>query len=94
MIAFMRGWLVDIRPTRIAIDPKEILGEYRKGVAIRSINDVKKVIDMGEFYDIVFYSPNQWTNCICQKDLIIEGTIEEFEEMFKDKIERKYEINE
>ena len=37
------------------------------------------------------YFPSQWSNCICQKDLIIEGTIEEFEKLFEDKIVRKYE---
>lgn len=93
MITFMRGGLANIRPTRISIDEKEILGEFREGVAVRALNDVKKVLDFGEFYHFIFYSPKQWSNCVCQKDLIIEGTIEEFEERFKDKIERKYEIN-
>ena len=38
------------------------------------------------FYVIKFYIPEQCINCVCQKDLIVEGTIEQFEEMFKDKI--------
>ena len=82
----------DAYPSRILIDikEKEIFGEYRKGAGSRSIDDVKKVIDMGRFYDIIFYFPNQWANCICQKDLIVEGTIEEFEKLFEDKIVRKY----
>ena len=91
---FVLTWTVrrDAYPTRIAIDIKEntIFGEYRKGAGSRSIDDVKKVIDMGGFYDIIFYFPNQWANCICQKDLIVEGTIEEFEKLFEDKIVRKY----
>ncbi|MBQ2702084.1 MAG: hypothetical protein IJF64_03745 [Clostridia bacterium] len=91
---FALTWMVrrDAYPSRIIIDIKEkkIFGEYRKGAGDRSIDDVKKVIDMGEFYDIIFYFPNQWSNCICQKDLIIKGTIEEFEEFFKDKIVRKH----
>lgn len=92
---FVLTWTVrrDAYPTRITIDIKEneIFGEYRKGAGNRSIDDVKKVIDMGEFYDILFYFPSQWSNCICQKDLIVEGTIEEFEKLFEDKIVRKYE---
>lgn len=91
---FVLTWMVrrDAYPTRITIDTKgnEIFGEYRKGAGSRSIDEVKKVIDMGEFYHILFYFPNQWANCICQKDLIVEGTIEEFEKLFEDKIVRKY----
>lgn len=45
----------------------------------------------GEFYDIIFYFSNKVLNCICQKDLIVEGTMEEFEKLFEDKIVRKYE---
>lgn len=77
-------------PLIILIEQGEIYGEYNKGAATRSPDDVKKVIDKGDFYDILFYFPNRWTNCICQKDLIVEGTIEEFEKLFEDKIVRKY----
>ena len=92
MFVITRQNLIDACPTRITIDIKgnEIFGEYRKGAGSRSIDEVKKVIDMGEFYHILFYFPNQWANCICQKDLIVEGTIEEFEKLFEDKIVRKY----
>ena len=94
---FVLTWIVrrDAYPHLIIIDmkEKEIFGEYRKGAGSRSIDDVKKVIDMGEFYDIIFYFPNQWANCICQKDLLVEGTIEEFEKLFEGLIVRKYETN-
>ena len=80
--------------TRIAIDEREVLVENHEGAcATRSVEDIKKVVDHGEFYEIIFYWGIRFGDCVCQKDLIIEGTIEEFEEMFKDKIERKYEIN-
>lgn len=49
---------------------------------------IKKVIDEGDCYHIVY---SEYSNSIiCQKDLITEGTIEEFEEIFKDKIVRKF----
>lgn len=94
MFVITRQNLIDACPTRIVIDVKsnEIYGEYRRGVGSRSIDDVKNVIDMGTFYHILFYFPKQWANCICQKDLIVEGTIEEFEKLFEDKIVRKYQI--
>lgn len=78
-------------PKKVTIDEKEIYAEYQKGAGVRSINDVKEVLDMGAFYHIIFYFPNHWSNCVCQKNLIVEGTIEEFEKLFEDKIVRKYE---
>ncbi len=41
------------------------------------------------YLHVIFYLPNFNRRFICQKDLITEGTIEEFEEIFKDKIVRK-----
>ena len=76
-------------PTKIVIDDDYIaiylrIGAYKR----RDLYDVKKVIDYGVFYDIKFYFP--WEQeYMCQKDLIVEGTIEEFEELFADKLVRK-----
>lgn len=56
----------------------------------KSLSKVKKVLDCGDWYYIIFKFgdiTNSWT---CQKDLIIEGTIEEFEKLFEGKIVRKY----
>ena len=79
----------DYYPRSIIIENNEICAEIGKGFATRQFDDIKKIIDYGEFYDIIFYFPNKVLNCICQKDLIKEGTIEEFEEFFKDYIIRK-----
>ena len=54
-----------------------------------SIEYVKNVIDYGDWYHITFYVPHRNPFFICQKDLISEGTIEEFEELFADKLVRK-----
>lgn len=54
-----------------------------------SVEHVKKVIDFGDWYFISFHIFHKNPSFICQKDLIKEGTIEEFEELFKDKIVRK-----
>ena len=80
----------DQMPHIIEIENGEIYAEMSKGAATRNYNDIKKIVDYGEFYDIIFYFPNKVLNCICQKDLIQEGTIEDFEELFKDYIVRKY----
>ena len=53
------------------------------------IDDVKKIIDYGEFYDFVFTFSARDIYFVCQKDLLVCGTIEEFESLFEGKIERR-----
>ena len=55
---------------------------------IKSLEDVKKVIDYGTFYVINFYFGGVYSG-ICQKDLLIEGGLEEFEKLFEDKLVRQ-----
>lgn len=55
--------------------------------------DVKEVEDLGDSYRILFDFPGCSPMFLCQKDLITEGTIEDFEELFADKIVRKAEQN-
>lgn len=49
----------------------------------RLITQVKQVIDYGEWYKITFYFPNKSQRFICQKNLITQGSIEEFENLFE-----------
>ncbi len=55
----------------------------------RKIANVKKVFDLGSCYYIVFYFPHKSMYFVCQKDLLIEGSLEEFEKLFEGKIQRK-----
>ncbi len=57
---------------------------------IKSISEVRKIVDFGEWYYIFFSSKYVVTDCICQKDLINKGSIEEFEKLFEGQIERHY----
>lgn len=52
------------------------------------IEDVKKVIEYEEFYDIIFPFGNASDKFVCQKRLLVNGTTDEFEALFEDKIER------
>lgn len=61
-------------------------GEGQQNYASREIAAVKKVIDMGEWYHIIFYFGHKDIFFICQKDLITIGTIEAFEKLFDGKI--------
>lgn len=76
-------------PLCIKIEEEKISGNYKNGYRMRNVGDVKKVVDYGVFYDIIFYFPNKWGNCVCQKDLIVKGTLEDFEKLFEGKIVRK-----
>ncbi|MCL2822105.1 MAG: hypothetical protein FWD86_02775 [Firmicutes bacterium] len=59
-------------------------------VSIKSVYNAKKVIDYGKWYHIIFSRRDEKKNYVCQKDLIVKGTIEDFERLFEGKIVRKY----
>lgn len=82
--------LTDYYPLKIIIEKETIIveGKDEDAYNCRQIVDVKKVIDCGEFYYIKYYYP-YYRYALCQKDLITQGTIEEFEQLFEDKIIRK-----
>ena len=53
----------------------------------KPMKKIKKVLDAGDCYYIIY---GDISNCIvCQKNLIQEGTIEEFETLFQGKIVRQ-----
>jgi hypothetical protein len=76
--------------------PKEIVlyDDYiemfaEKRASIRYYSDVKKVVDCGNWYHIIFSFPNKDSYFVCQKSLITQGSIEEFETLFAEKIVKK-----
>jgi len=82
-------------PQSIVIDTQqeiiETIGNAKYSYQRKELQWVKEIIDFGGWYEFNFYG--QWRNSffICQKDLIIEGTIEDFEKLFEGLIVRKYE---
>lgn len=75
-------------PKKIATDGEYIVSLSGKFEDSKNINDVKFVRDFGEFYELVFPMGKVSEKFICQKDLLVKGTIEEFEALFGDKIVR------
>ena len=69
-------------------DHLERVGEGANSYSSRKMIDVKKVRDYGNFYYLTFYFPYKDGYFVCQKDLLVEGTLEEFEKLFEDKLER------
>lgn len=74
-------------PERVRIDAEgSILYECGRLLNVVSIKSVKKVVDYGDFYYIQFPFLHLTNEVICQKELLTQGSMEEFEELFKDKL--------
>ncbi len=76
-------------PHRIAIDDGYIIciaDAFEEG---REVSDVKRVRDFGAFYELVFSFNRASYKFICQKDLLTQGSLEEFEKLFEGKLERQ-----
>ena len=80
-----------LTPNRIYITDNKMVCITDKLTEKRSVELVKKVYDYGEFYFISFYFGKISCNFICQKSLLTQGTIEDFEKLFDGKIVRKNE---
>ncbi len=52
------------------------------------ISEIEAVVDYGRWYQIYFNIGFRNNYVICQKDLIVKGTIEEYEKLLEDKIIR------
>ena len=79
----------DYGPTKVIIDKTIIEIEGQKFYQKRDVEDIKRIEDHGEFYRIIFYFPYKSAHAFCQKNLIVQGTIDEFEEQFSELIVRK-----
>ena len=78
-------------PKRIYVDLEEgtIIHICEKMERFHMISSVESVIDYGEWYDFVFQFEDRDLYFVCQKSLLTEGTLEEFESLFEGKIERR-----
>ena len=75
-------------PKSMVIDEDSITCKKATTCDVRYFEDVKTVRDFGEFYEFVFRFGKISTHFICQKDLLVKGTLEEFEALFDGKIEK------
>ena len=75
---------------KIFIEDEYIVYTHTGYEEYRSINDVKNIKDHGDFYEFNFYFGKGSDKFICQKNLLTHGTLEDFEELFEDKIIREF----
>lgn len=90
---FMKSTFPMIIPTRIVIDDEGNITSYGEKFEISNpIDTVFVVFDCGEWYHISWNRKIGFGSerFVCQKDLLTEGSIEEFEKLFEGKIVRKY----
>lgn len=75
-----------IFPKTIFIKEDIIICKGKGFEVSNQVDVVKKIIDNGDWYQIYFKFPYKSLRYLCQKNLLTEGSLEEFEELFKDKI--------
>ncbi len=80
---------INFAPNRIYTEDEYIITAGIKFEEYNLIEDVVKVIDYGEFYDLIFPFGKKSDKFVCQKSLLTKGTLEEFEALFEGKIERR-----
>lgn len=74
-------------PNQIIIDDYSMEAKSSNYELSINLSCVKSVIDMGAWYNFEFdYKINNFF--VCQKDLLVEGSIKEFEKLFEDKLKR------
>lgn len=76
---------IEVDESRIRVDQPYFIG--RPFFEISTFTDVRKLVEYDDYYYI--YYKNSSIPIICQKNLLIEGTLEEFEKVFSCKIVRK-----
>lgn len=77
-----------ITPRRVCIENDIIICQSNALVESRMIQDVKEVRDYGDFYYLVFPFGKYSYRFVCQKDLLTQGTLADFEALFAGKIKK------
>lgn len=73
-------------PQKICVEDGKMYAVTGRGTDTRSVDDVKKIVDHGDFYEVCFRLGRASQNFICQKNLLTKGTLEEFDDLFREKI--------
>ena len=95
-----KGILSQTIPFRVRLNCEENTFIYevkinrtRSSEDFKMIDDIVKVIDYGEWYTVIIPIGLVGRDINCQKDLLTQGTLEEFEALFEGKIERRIKGN-
>lgn len=86
MIPNSKKQIASLTPNHIFTDNEYIVCQYEAGEVCNLISDASKIVDYGDFYYISFPFGHKTDAFVCQKSLITQGTLEEFEALFEGKI--------
>ena len=93
IIPIVCGVLLSIKKSRkkmltkkIIIDDDLITAVTDTQALTKNLSDVKQVKEYLDFYAISFRIGNISNIFICQKDLLVKGTLDEFDELFIEKL--------
>jgi hypothetical protein len=75
--------------TKIIIESGVTTSVTSYSKTLKSVSNLKKVIDVGGCYYLIFKFRDIRNSWICEKSLITKGTLQEFERLFKGEIVRK-----
>lgn len=76
-------------PKEIYLNKQHIVCVGNKHTESKLIEKVKVVYDCGDYYDIRFPFGHYSSMFVCQKNLLVKGSLERFEKIFEGKIIRK-----
>ena len=71
-------------PFEISINNEIIISQGNNFKCSQKISDIKKIVDYGPYYFIYFKWPKKSYRFLCQKNLIKEGTLLDFEKKLHD----------
>lgn len=76
-------------PFKISITNDLIISEGNNFKCTKKLSEIKKIVDYGTYYFIYFKWPKKSYKFLCQKNLIEEGTLITFENLFQNKLKQK-----
>ena len=78
-----------IEPIKIYTEDEYIICVTEVGTeTVRNMNEATKLVDAGSYYYLVFPYGQVSVDFVLQKDLLVEGSLEEFEKIFEGRLER------
>lgn len=80
---------IESAPQKIIINTESVTSFTKKAPIAKYIYEVIAVHDFGEFYQLKFKTGSINLYFVCQKSLLKEGDLKEFEEIFKGIIVKK-----
>ena len=81
-----------IFPNRVYFELEDeiVTRECKSGEMFYGFDKIREIKDYGEWYYLQFELFSRDPYFVCQKSLLTQGSIEQFEELFADKIIRQY----